>query len=175
MIYERKDINDEVIARVAQQMGTAAVTAPKGRGIDNIEVLIVDGDDKKKLSDTMRDIAAEKGADSFLRDAKNLEACPCIVLIGVKDAPIGLPNCGLCGFENCAATKKAGANCAFNVVDLGIAIGSAVSIAADNRIDNRIFFSAGKAALSLGYFPESVKVCFGIPLSASGKSIFFDR
>ena len=165
MIYKRENINDNVIMSVAQKMCTAAITAPKGHGIDNINVLILDGDDKKKLSDAMREIASETGEEFYTRDAKNVEACPCI----------GLKNCGLCGFENCAATVKAGANCAFNTVDLGIAIGSAVSIAADNRIDNRVLFSAGKAALRINVFPEKVRVCFGIPLSVSGKSLFFDR
>ena len=175
MIYKRENINDDVIMSVAQKMCTAAITAPKGHGIDNINVLILDGDDKKKLSDAMREIASETGEEFYTRDAKNVEACPCIVLIGINAAPIGLKNCGLCGFENCAATVKAGATCAFNTVDLGIAIGSAVSIAADNRIDNRVLFSAGKAALRINAFPEKVRVCFGIPLSVSGKSLFFDR
>ena len=175
MIYRREDINDDVVMDVARKMCAAAITAPKGHGIDNINVLILDGDDKKKLSDAMREIAEETGAEFYVRDAKNVEACPCIVLIGINDAPISLQNCGLCGFENCAATVKAGANCAFSTVDLGIAIGSAVSIAADNRIDNRVLFSAGKAALRIKAFPEKVRVCFGIPLSVSGKSVFFDR
>lgn len=48
MIYKRENINDNVIMSVAQKMCTAAITAPKGHGIDNINVLILDGDDKKK-------------------------------------------------------------------------------------------------------------------------------
>ena len=47
MIYKRENINDDVIMSVAQKMCTAAITAPKGHGIDNINVLILDGDDKK--------------------------------------------------------------------------------------------------------------------------------
>ena len=61
MIYKRENINDDVIMSVAQKMCTAAITAPKGHGIDNINVLILDGDDKKKLSDAMREIASETG------------------------------------------------------------------------------------------------------------------
>ena len=175
MIYTREDITNDVIMRTAKQMLAAAVTAPKGRGVDNIEVLIVDGDEKDRLSAAMRDIGAETGEDFYIRDAGNVDACPCVVFIGMGNAPRGLTNCGLCGFGNCAASVKAGAQCAFNAADLGIAIGSAVSVAADNRIDNRVLFSAGKAALRIGIFPETVAVCFGIPLSVSSKSIFFDR
>jgi uncharacterized ferredoxin-like protein len=36
-------------------------------------------------------------------------------------------------------------------------------------------FSVGKAAIALKYLPEDVRVAFGIPLSAAGKNIFFDR
>ena len=81
----------------------------------------------------------------------------------------------MCGFENCAQMKKAGTNCVFNVTDLGIAVGSAVSVAADHRIDNRVMYSAGKGALKLGIFPEDIKIIWGIPLSAGAKSIYYDR
>jgi uncharacterized ferredoxin-like protein len=42
-------------------------------------------------------------------------------------------------------------------------------------VDNRILFSAGKAAINLGYFPETATIVYGIPLSVSSKSPFFDR
>ena len=76
---------------------------------------------------------------------------------------------------DCVANRKAGANCALKITDLGIAVGSAVSVAADHRFDNRVMFSVGKAAIALKYLPEDVRVAYGIPLSASGKSKFFDR
>ena len=63
----------------------------------------------------------------------------------------------------------------YKIEDMAVKNDVAVSIAADNRIDNRVLFSAGKAALRINAFPEKVRVCFGIPLSVSGKSLFFDR
>ena len=62
-----------------------------------------------------------------------------------------------------------------SAVDLGIAIGSAVSVAADLRVDNRVMYSVGKAALNIGILGEDVKIAYGIPLSISGKNPFFDR
>ena len=63
-----------------------------------------------------------------------------------------------------------------SIGDLGIAIGSAVSVAAAHHVDNRVMFSAGKAALNLKLFDDSqVCIAYGIPLSVSGKSPFFDR
>lgn len=160
---------------VADLMAAAARTAPKGCGVDNIEVIILDGEEKDKLAEHMREIAKETGAEFFNRDAGNVDNSHCIVLIGIKDNPLGLESCGLCGFENCGMMRKAGANCTFNITDLGIAVGSAASIAGDNRIDNRVFYSAGKAAVATGVFPEDVRVAYGIPLSTTSKSIFFDR
>ena len=175
MIQTRENAAKEAAMRVAQQMVAAAVTAPKGCGIDNIEAVIVDGEEKDILANHMRDIAQETGMEFFTRDAWNVDNSHCVVLIAVKNNPILLDSCSLCGFENCGKTKEAGANCAFNIVDLGIAIGSVVSIAADSRMDNRVMFSAGKGAIRQKIFSEDVRVCFGIPLSTSAKSIFFDR
>jgi len=59
-------------------------------------------------------------------------------------------------------------------IDMGIALGSACAVAADARVDNRIMFSAGKAAMEMGYADGDV-LWNGIPLSVSGKSPFFDR
>jgi uncharacterized ferredoxin-like protein len=44
----------------------------------------------------------------------------------------------------------------------------------DNRVDNRIMFTIGKAATSLGLLGD-YRLIMGIPLSVSGKSPFFDR
>ena len=60
-------------------------------------------------------------------------------------------------------------------MDLGIAIGSAVAAAADGRVDNRVLFSAGRAAMSLGLMGEDVRMVMAIPLSVKGKNPFFDR
>jgi uncharacterized ferredoxin-like protein len=61
------------------------------------------------------------------------------------------------------------------VTDLGIAIGSAVTVAMNHCVDNRVLFSAGQGALKLWFFSEKVKVGYGIGLSVAGKNVFFDR
>jgi uncharacterized ferredoxin-like protein len=175
MIYKSEEAEKKAALSVATLMLAAAKTAPKGCGADNVVALALDGKEKGALSSHMRDIAKETGAAFFDRDANNVDRSHVVVLIGVRHNPLLLENCGLCGFKTCGEAKTAGASCAFNITDLGIAVGSAVSIAADNRMDNRIMFSAGKAALRLNCFSESVRVCYGIPLSTGSKSVFFDR
>lgn len=60
------------------------------------------------------------------------------------------------------------------MTDLGIAVGSAVKTASIHNVDNRVMYTAGVGALSLGWM-EGCGVAYGIPLRASGKNIFFDR
>ena len=66
------------------------------------------------------------------------------------------------------------APCAFNTHDLGIAVGSAVSVAADLRTDCRVLYSGGVAALDMNLLP-GCRAVLAIPLSATGKNPFFDR
>lgn len=162
---------------VANRMMIAARTAPKGKGLDTIEMLIVDGDELKLISDRMREIGDRKNTTpAFTRDAGNLLKSDVLVLFGTRIRTLGLTYCGLCGFENCQEKLKYPNHpCAFNTGDLGIAIGSAVSIAMDSRVDNRIMYTVGMAVKELGLMDDEVKIIYGVPLSASSKNIFFDR
>ena len=79
MIQNERDIRHEHILNVARQMMTAARTAPKGKGIDIIEVALVTGEDIKILSDKMIAMVEEDGMKFFLRDADNILSAECIV------------------------------------------------------------------------------------------------
>jgi len=105
-----------------------------------------------------------------IRDATGISNSDAIILIGAYDKDRGL-DCGFCG-GSCKSHKGL---CAYTGIDLGIAIGSMVSRAADMRIDNRIMYTAGLAALKCSLMPKNVKAAFAIPLSVSSKNIFFDR
>jgi uncharacterized ferredoxin-like protein len=167
---------DDIVLNVAKQMAVAAQTAPKAKGIDNIVIQIVTKDTIKRISEKLHSLADIHKLGFFHRDAENILQASVLFLIGTKIEPIGLPFCGLCGLNNCANKRKyADVPCAFNTGDLGIAIGSAVSIATNHRIDNRIMFSVGMAIKDLGLMGDEVKVIYGIPLSATSKNPFFDR
>ena len=86
-----------------------------------------------------------------------------------------MQHCSFCGFENCGKNKQAGGRCVFDGINLGIAIGSAVSVAADHRVDSRVLFSAGKVAEEMNYVEGKDIIWEAIPISAFGKSPFFDR
>jgi len=174
MIYS-SEINEKSAAmRAAELMSVAARTAPKACGVDLIKTLVLDGEDKDKLTSVMREIGKETNRPFFIRDAGNVDDCHCIILIGAGVGARGL-NCGLCGKEKCSVAAKEGIPCAMSVNDLGIAVGSAAATAMDHRIDNRVLFTAGMAALRLKLFCDDVKICFGIGLATKGKNVFFDR
>jgi uncharacterized ferredoxin-like protein len=128
-----------------------------------------------QLSAKMKEIGERETHAVFLRDAESIKSALALVLLGTKKQAIGLKYCSFCGYANCAAAERAGALCAYNTGDLGLALGSAVSVAMDHRVDNRILYSAGKAALVMGLLGEDVVIAYGIPLSATGKNPFFDR
>lgn len=172
-MYSR-EVEESAILTVAQLMCAAARTAPKARGMDDIETRII-REEKERLAAKMEEIGREQNVPFFIRDADNVRRSSLVVLIGTRIRPHNLSPCGFCGFRNCEEMMEKGGICAFSVNDLGIAVGSAVGIASLHHIDNRIMFSAGYSALKLGLLPSDVRVAFGIPLSCTGKNIFFDR
>ena len=172
MIQSERESRHEHVLSIGRQMMTAARTAPKAKGVDIIEVAMVTDEDIHRLSEEMRAICEENGFKFFLRDADNIQSAECVILIGTRELAQGL-NCGHCGFSTCAERPE-GVPCALNSVDVGIAIGSACSTAADHRVDTRVMFSAGLAAQRLNIL-EGCRQVFAIPVSASSKNPFFDR
>ena len=75
MILNERDARHEHVLQVARQMMTAARTAPKGKGIDIIEVALITDEEIKQLSDTMIAMVEEHGMKFFLRDADNILSC----------------------------------------------------------------------------------------------------
>lgn len=165
----------EGLLEVARRMCIAARTAPKGKGIDNLVTAVLTGEEKDEIAREMQRVGEATDAAFFVRDAGNLRASGALVLLGTRIKTLGIPNCGFCGYENCADNQKHDGICAFNTGDLGIAVGSAVAVAADCRVDTRVMFTAGRAALNLKTLGEEVRIAYGVPLSVSGKSPFFDR
>ena len=163
------------LLETARAMAAAARTAPKTKGADFLETLILTGDDLEKLAGAMDALFEEQGAPFFKRDAGCVRRSGAVLVLGIGHHCRGFDKlCGYCGLD-CGRCRAAGAACVFDPVDLGIAAGSAVSVAADRRVDTRIMLSAGLGAMRLGLLPEDTDIVYAIPLSISGKSPYFDR
>ncbi len=178
MIYQSGNMEEQAVLNTAAKMCAAARTAPKAHGKDTVYTIVLTGDDKDKLAIEMEAIGYEQMGEKmntwYGRDANNVRIADAVVLIGVAKRYRGVPHCGYCGFSDCRTCESNGGNCGFAYVDLGIAVSSAVTAASANQIDCRIMFSIGKTAMNLPYVDEGV-LWLGIPISVSGKNIFFDR
>ncbi|MBI2252799.1 MAG: hypothetical protein HYU63_08705 [Armatimonadetes bacterium] len=162
----------------AELMAVSARTAPKSKGEDFIEIKIIEGDDLLKLAQGMLEYGRKTGKFNFDRDGENVKNSSLVLLLGLKDAKtVGL-NCGACG-KKCSQikpTKQAefkGPQCSLRILDLGIALGSAVKMADLLNIDNRIMYRIGVAARKIKLIDADIVI--GIPLSGTGKNIYFDR
>jgi uncharacterized ferredoxin-like protein len=176
-MYQEEDLREEAVYEVAKKMMTAARTAPKGRGRDNIVIALLKEDGIKEVSDKLKEMVRRDNlSDAFLRDAVNILSAKAIVVLGTKINSMGLSPCGMCGFSGCEEKDEHPDHpCVFNTGDLGIAVGSAVSVAMDNRVDNRIMYTVGQALLEMRTLGDEIKIIYGIPLSIGGKNPFFDR
>ena len=175
MAKNSRDAETEGVLHVANLMCVAARTAPKARGIDNIVSIVLTDKEKDSFARKMEEFGKRtERAAGFARDANCVRQAQAVVLIGTKFDPAGL-DCGFCGFDNCKKCDEARSRCAHNSGDLGIAVGSAVSIASNHRVDNRVMYTVGWTSVEGKILGEKVKMVLGIPLSASGKNIFFDR
>ncbi len=176
----------DAIMTVAGLMVLSARTAPKARGVDEIKTKIISGAELSQLGKEMIAFGDRNNISFFIRDGRCVTMSDACVLIGIRgEVPVGV-NCQGCGFptcqdlqvafssRNCTGTPFAGPNCIIRIADLGIALGSAVKTAQVHNVDNRIMYSAGVAARSLGWLSDCTSL-YGVPLKGSGKNIFFDR
>ena len=169
----------EAIKDVTNLMGVAARTAPKSAGKDFVAVKAIYGEDVIKLAKEMVSYGEEMGKKNFDRDGANVKNSLAVLLIGIKDAASLGVNCGACGYDQCTDRNSHkggefdGPQCAFRILDMGIAIGSAVKTAGIMNVDNRIMYRAGAVAKKIGLIDADFVM--GIPLSVTGKNIYFDR
>jgi len=170
---------EDALKHIAGLMAISARTAPKAAGQDYVTIRVITGEDVAGLANGMLEYGKESGRPNYDRDAGNVRNSPAVLLVGLKDAKaVGL-NCGACGKSRCSDIEKvegpefAGGICAWRLVDLGIALGSAVKTASILNADNRIMYRIGVVARRMGMMDADVVA--GVPLSATGKSIYFDR
>jgi uncharacterized ferredoxin-like protein len=168
------------IQTIAELMEIAAITAPKAVGKNFIVTRILADEDIRRLASAMIEYGESTGKANFDRDGGNVDQSEAVVLIGMKDAtPTGI-NCAACGEPVCFSINTGEANgeflgpqCAVRILDMGIAIGSAVKTAQIHNVDNRIMYRIGVVARKLGMIDADFVM--GIPLSITGKNIFYDR
>ncbi|MEN2993992.1 MAG: DUF2148 domain-containing protein [Thermodesulfovibrio sp.] len=170
----------EAVETVAKLMLISARTAPKAKGEDEIVTAILSEEEKEKVANEMELIGQKETHKFFKRDAQNVRDAEAVILVGLNfKKPVGV-NCGACGYDCNTILKQktfqieySGPVCTIRAIDLGIAIGSLVSVAKELGVDNRVMYSIGATVKKLGLM--DAQIILGIPLSVKGKNIFFDR
>jgi len=188
-ILTAAEAEQEAIVTAAKLIMAAVTTAPKTRGVSSIHTALIQGGDKERLAQAMESHGPQKASavDIFKRDAQNVRRSAAVLLVGVKGTMPKKPenplNCGACGYSTCAEFIKVrkgkrgedftGPLCVFQSVDLGIALGAAVKMAAELNIDNRLMYTIGAGAMGMNVLDADIII--GLPLSVDAKNIFFDR
>ena len=176
----------QTIETVINLMAASAMTAPKAGGKDCLEIVaLTDSEDLQKVADEMRKYAHNSSKENYWhRDAVNTENAQGLLLIGLAGPVTAGYDCGGCGYRTCKEFEEArelkdfemgytGPHCIMRMMDIGVALASAAKQASLFNVDNRVQQRVGAAARALGYI--DCEVAMGIPVSISGKSIFYDR
>ena len=191
----------ENVLLAARLMANAAMTAPVMGGQDQMEVVLIWGEEEQeKIARKMEELAkiskSRRWQEMFKSEAVMVRESDAILVIGnyrAADTPLDV-GCGLCGGKpNCDfvySRRKTvagvidhteletdmlinGPLCMCRVSDLGEAVGSALQVAHNLLVDARPFMSVGLAALKLGYLKRS-QIAVGILVAARQKNPFVD-
>ena len=176
----------EVTEMAVKLMAASARTAPKAGGKDFLDIVVITKDeDLKKIAGTMKEYAPSSTNEAYwLRDASNIENSGALLLVGLSKPVAGGYDCGACGHPTCAEFLEnrelkekemgySGPHCVMRMIDIGVALSSAAKTASILNVDNRVQQRVGAAARALGLIKG--EVVLGIPVSISGKSIYYDR
>ena len=176
----------EVAEMVIKFMAVSARTAPKAGGKDFLEIVVVTKEaDLKKIAYTMKEYAPKSTNEAFwLRDASNIENSQALLLVGLSKPVTAGYDCSACGYPTCDEFAKkrqlkekemgySGPHCVMRMIDIGVALSSAAKTASIHNVDNRVQQRVGAAAKALGLIKG--EVVMGIPISITGKSIYYDR
>ena len=72
MIYNERELRAETVKIMAEAVMVAARTAPKAKGRDIVEIVMITDEHIERLSQTMQQMSEESGLKFLLRDAENI-------------------------------------------------------------------------------------------------------
>jgi uncharacterized ferredoxin-like protein len=180
--FQSEEMERDTVKVAAGMMAVSARTAPKAAGIDRIQTLILDGDDLQLLASAMEEKFKSKAVplQGFPNNAEQVRQSSAVILIGATGEPKRMSppvNCGACGCKTCEEFVKSGKRegedfkgplCIWQTMDLGVALGSAVKMASELNVDNRIMYTVGAAARKLKLMDADLII--GISLVSVGKN-----
>ncbi len=159
----------EVTEIVSNLVKIAAERSPKFFG-EKIEIVLLDEAEKEMLAEEMFQLSDEYEDELYSLEGDYIESSDEIILIGLENHEPFNIDCRGCGYENCEEFQKAeektkiyeGPNCAFGLLDLGMAIGHAWNTIEDYNLEPDISVKGGLAAKHLGLMESRVALAVTI-------------
>ena len=173
MLYTAKELEERAALDAAARMCAAARTAPKTKGEDQLETCVLTGTEKDRLAAHMRELAGKLDYAFFTRDAGNLEAADCVVLLGafllgpVYGAAAGGIGSALADILSGYAVFAPGT---FVIKALIAVIAAAIlkALGSKTKAAPIVASIAGEAWMVLGYFLyESIFLGYGLAAAGS--------
>ncbi len=165
------DEMEKAVDITSSLMKASASTAPKAEGVSYLEISVLDDAEREMLSEEMYQLADELNDEEYAIYGESIEKeSHAVLLVGLKEHPaLGL-NCRACGFKDCEEFNSAsaqgifqGPNCVYRLLDLGIAIGSALKTSSIHNARATVMIKGGLAAKNLGL--STAMVCMAIPIT----------
>ncbi len=167
---------DNGVDLIAKLMTISATTAPKAEDLSFVEIQPLDEAEKEILVEELFQMAEEDEEYSHIGEI--ISESDKVMLLGLEEhPPFGL-DCKACGFKDCLEFSKVktehifqGPNCVYRILDLGIAIGSALKTADAHNVRADILIKAGLAAKHIGL--STSNIVMAVPIYIQGSDSFF--
>lgn len=163
---------EDSIEIISNLMAISAKSAPKSLGESYLEITLLDKAEKEILTEEMFQMSDELNDDSYGAEGEIIRESAKVIIIGLKEHPPLELDCRACGFEDCDDFSEnqikgifEGPNCVFHLIDMGMAVGSAIDTAHMHDIKSKISLKGGLAAKNVGM--SSSKVCVALMIDLS--------
>ena len=83
MIIDERKSREAAVVEAARIIMTSGRTAPKGKGLDLIEITALTKESVHALAGALREASEETGLKFFLRDADNIDAAGAVILAAI--------------------------------------------------------------------------------------------
>lgn len=163
---------EDSIEMISNLMSISAKTAPKSMGESFLEIISLDKAEKEILTEEMFQMSDELNDDSYGYEGEIIRDAAKVIIIGLKKHPTLDLDCRACGFKDCDDFAEhrvegifEGPNCVFHLIDIGMAVGSAINTANRHDVRSKISLKGGLAAKNVGISSSNVCIALMIDLS----------
>ncbi len=155
---------------ISDLIAVSASIAPKSGGESFINIYLLDDAEREILAEEMFQLSDTLNEELYSKYGKIIEEeAQAVLLVGLKGhPPLGI-DCQACGFKDCQEFESEGTedifegpNCAYRLLDMGMALGSALKTAGAHGVKTSLMIKAGLAAKNIGL--STARLCMAVPI-----------